>query len=487
MKEFRVLLLMCLIIIIALLSINKNSKTILQNQKNNNIKTNMLSIMVETSDGVYETSSDSSWPSSGYTFNKNLSKCENGGKLTWDNTTNTVKMVGETSDKCYVYFDTLAYESISKACTSKELGTCIANNYQGDSAIYYHDPNSSEGAQDGSYRYMGGDFTLTSKAINAGYLYLMDSTTSSSDGVINLYYGSSKSTLGSLLNKTLNYYYTLAYDANNTQYSTYNSALNKAISDGYLTKNNVKNFVCLGSNSSTCPTDNLYRIIGVFNNQLKLVKYDAASSDLLGTNGDYKSTVTTHWHSADRGSDPGTSYSYYYNYNYSKPTDGSNDWPTSLLNKTNLNTKYYSSISFSNLISSFVYNVSGYSKNSLTAKAMYDEEIKNATLTSSINIGLMYASDYGFAADKSNWNLPLSNYNEACVKSSNWLFAGKATWTITPVNDDNYAVFAISSTGALVINDSINAKAIYPVFYLKSTVKLDSGEGTIENPYQLVA
>src|SRR5699024_6424151 len=34
----------------------------------------------------------------------------------------------------------------------------------------------------------------------------------------------------------------------------------------------VNNYVCFGSTASTCPSDNLYRIIGVFGNQVKLIK-----------------------------------------------------------------------------------------------------------------------------------------------------------------------------------------------------------------------
>ena len=50
---------------------------------------------------------------------------------------------------------------------------------------------------------------------------------------------------------------------------------------------NLNNYVCFGTDVSTCPTDNLYRIIGVFGNRVKLIKYDYATSALLGTEGDY--------------------------------------------------------------------------------------------------------------------------------------------------------------------------------------------------------
>ena len=47
----------------------------------------------------------------------------------------------------------------------------------------------------------------------------------------------------------------------------------------------TNNYVCFGSDAATCPEDNLYRMIGVFDGQVKLIKATEASSSLLGTNG----------------------------------------------------------------------------------------------------------------------------------------------------------------------------------------------------------
>ena len=54
----------------------------------------------------------------------------------------------------------------------------------------------------------------------------------------------------------------------------------------------VNNFVCFGSTTNPCPTDNLYRIIGVIDGKVKLIKYDYATSTLLGTDGDYSGSDT---------------------------------------------------------------------------------------------------------------------------------------------------------------------------------------------------
>ena len=75
-----------------------------QKQKKN---ANILSMMLETEveSGNYELTTRESWPTSGYKFNSELSKCENGGELSWDDVNKRILMSGNTSDKCYVYFD----------------------------------------------------------------------------------------------------------------------------------------------------------------------------------------------------------------------------------------------------------------------------------------------------------------------------------------------------------------------------------------------
>ncbi len=71
---------------------------------------NSLSMMLETeaNSGNYEMTTRSEWPTEGYVFNTELSKCENGGELSWDNEKKVVLMSGNVSDKCYVYFDIIS-------------------------------------------------------------------------------------------------------------------------------------------------------------------------------------------------------------------------------------------------------------------------------------------------------------------------------------------------------------------------------------------
>ena len=106
---------------------------------------------------------------------------------------------------------------------------------------------------------------------------------------------------------------------------------------------NPNNYVCFGSDEATCPADNLYRVIGVFNGQVKLIKADYATSAQLGTDGDFYNESYSGIFGGDssyyKGSlDQSTVPIYYWN-----GTDV-NTWSTSELNTVNLNTNYLNSL-----------------------------------------------------------------------------------------------------------------------------------------------
>ena len=65
----------------------------------------LLSMMLETSyqSGEYKAATAKEFPKKGYIFNAELSKCENGGKVTWNDTTKTVVVTSNISDKCYFF------------------------------------------------------------------------------------------------------------------------------------------------------------------------------------------------------------------------------------------------------------------------------------------------------------------------------------------------------------------------------------------------
>lgn len=102
-----ILSIISIFIIITILVVD-NSKVI-NKEDNNKIKVNnnLLSMMLETKagSGKYEMTTSSSWPTDGYVFNSELSKCENGSTLSWDDANKQVVFNGNVTDKCYVFFD----------------------------------------------------------------------------------------------------------------------------------------------------------------------------------------------------------------------------------------------------------------------------------------------------------------------------------------------------------------------------------------------
>ena len=256
----------------------------------------------------------------------------------------------------------------------------------------------------------------------------------------------------------------------------------------------VSNFVCFGSTTSPCPEDNLYRIIGVFEDKVKLIKYDYANSNLLGTDGDYSDSSTPN-SSYYKGSL--TSINTYY-WNNKAANKASNEWSTSLLNKINLNTNYLNNIGtiWSNMIEDATWKVSGHSTSEVTPREMYTREITNATKTygpsdGTSKIGLMYASDYGFAASPSAWTKTLFNYdgndvNGTSIITINWMYMGHSEWTISPYSSSSGGVFFLDDDGYVSYYTTTYGYGSRPVLYLKASVLYAGGSGTKDSPITLV-
>lgn len=276
----------------------------------------------------------------------------------------------------------------------------------------------------------------------------------------------------------------------------------------------VDNYVCFGSNESPCPDDSLYRIIGVIDGKVKLIKADYANSNLLGTNGDYHDSVA-----------PNTSFykgkltsinTYYWNYkNDTTPGHSSNDWSTSLLNKTNLNTNYISNIGslWANKIAVTTWKIGGNSWDGIVdtfPNVTYQKEISApaSDTTYDAKIGLMYVSDYLFGANPNTWMLKDSYYDNGPEyhdfkhhNTTNWMYLGGYEWTIThDTKDDTQAFFVYGGDFGVVlegtfrglslkipgiIENDLGTMYIRPVFNLTSSLTYVSGSGQLNNPIRI--
>lgn len=135
-----------------LLYSNYSLRNILFQEQSSNApkKKDLMSLMLETEQGsgMYEASKTGEWPDGEYVFNKELSKCENGGELSWDNDKNQVVMVGNSSDKCYLYFNIDTSVTINSfTVTNTETTITISMDAQstnGAIAKYYYSIDDGE-------------------------------------------------------------------------------------------------------------------------------------------------------------------------------------------------------------------------------------------------------------------------------------------------------------------------------------------------------
>ena len=245
---------------------------------------------------------------------------------------------------------------------------------------------------------------------------------------------------------------------------------------------NPNNYVCFGSTASTCPSDNLYRIIGVFGSEVKLIKADYTTTTMTGSGGDYNGTYSSLTSNYKGSMNTSNIASYYWN--KSNGTSSTNTWSGSRLNKTNLNSSYLSYIgtTWSNKIATHTWYVGGYSTYSATPKTFYNAESSGTTYNA--KIGLMYVSDYGFAASNNYWTINMSSYDSAT--NNNWMYMGLYEWTISRNSSASDRAFRVGDAGDLGRNYVyMNLFAVRPVFYLNSSITYNRGSGTAADPVRI--
>ena len=381
--------------------------------------------------------------------------------------------------------------TLADICAGKTLSDCVISQYtgtQGDNALYYHNSTLTNGAGDNSYRYAGGDYVLTEAGKATGATMMIGYNNTITTALIDFYCNGTKQYVGYASSCSTSHYYLIKGDT--TQYQTYNEALNASVEKGYLTKDNVKNFVCFGSDATTCPTENLYRIIGVFNNHVKLIKYDYAKSSLLGTDGDFSQEYTSNYFSGEQGESPSSNSLYYWN------NAGTNTWSASKLNTVNLNTNFTTNIgtAWANKIATTTWKVGGGTYANLrdaVPKTAYQYEVGSSasTTTYDAKIGLMYVSDYYYSASPSAWTLVGYNLDYtksyASAKGENWLYGGGWDWTFSRSSDDSDYAFIVSRSGSVSDNHVDLSSGVRPSFSLLSSTTYVSGSGSMSDPVRI--
>ena len=101
-------------------------------------------------------------------------------------------------------------------------------------------------------------------------------------------------------------------------------------------------------------------------------------------------------------------------------------------------------------------------------------------------IGLLNLSDYGYATDLSLCAVASANYGRTACTSNNWLYSTitSNTWSLDIYNAGSG--YYMPANGVFANSYVYIDNYIYPIVYLKSSIKLKDGTiGTSSNPFQI--
>ncbi len=280
------------------------------------------------------------------------------------------------------------------------------------------------------------------------------------------------------------------------QYDTTNSLM-KDIGNNIryygASPNNYIYFNCSdysNQSSSTCET---WRIIGVFNDNVKIIRNESIGA----YSWDNKQTNYT-WETASlmKLLNPGyesetVGGSLYYNSGNGTCYSGLN-YATTTCNFTSSGLKDNFT---KNVIAEHDWNIGP--TNQMYVNAEYENEVKNKFKA---YVGLPNVSDYGYATNLKLCTSKVSSYSNSECKDNNWMFymatgSKKMAYFINyAVNSslNNWAINALTEGGNVDIFDNdINdtspttSSDIFPTLYFSNLVSIAGGTGSSSDPYQL--
>ncbi len=367
-----------------------------------------------------------------------------------DNTTYTFKVyakdtLGYETNEETVQVTTNAYVNpvvnsitVTDTTTNSISISVSASGGTNNVATYYYSINN------GSYTSSTSN-TYTFSGLNKGTTYTIKVYVKDTNGVDSSVYTISAETENTvLLADYIKGLYT-SQGSNGIYYHT-SSLANSAADNSYRYSGaNPNNYVCFGSDASTCPNDNLYRIIGVFDDEVKLIKSTSYGSSKI-------------W------------------------SDSPAQWNTASL-RNYLNTTYLNSLgNYSNLIATVNWRYGIVSETRyMTFREMHLQE-QSFTESISEKIGLMYVGDFYYTMPPEYWT------EYVFYRMFNYSFWPEDSWTMTNMSSEGYAFFVDCSyynpyqmeESYFQVND--NNYSVVPAFYLNSDVAYVSGSGTSSDP-----
>ena len=272
--------------------------------------------------------------------------------------------------------------------------------------------------------------------------------------------------------------------------------------------NNYVYFNCDSYPSTNCE---LWRIIGVFDGKIKLIRNKTI--DLYSWDNKNKSTGAetaygkNDWTTArlmkllnpstyytTDTNDNGKGQSLYWNATSGACYSGQNN-ATISCNFTSTGIKDTTR----NMIAETTWNLGGWSTSDIYSNVMYEKErgttvYSGRSTTWAGKIALAYPSDYGYATDLSKCFQVLHNYDDNTCKSNDWMYSiitnsgNDYGWLLFPHKNYAYSVLRVSVSGyARNYGYASAMEGVVPVLYLNSNQSIAGGDGSQNNPYQLKA
>ena len=274
--------------------------------------------------------------------------------------------------------------------------------------------------------------------------------------------------------------------------------------------NNYIYFNCSDYNNQSSSTCETWRIIGVFDGKLKIIRgsqigkysWDNKNTTTGAESANGKNDWTTarlmklfnpsDYYTTD-SNDNGLGQSLYWNSASGKCYSGQNNATT---NCDFTSTGIKNDVT-RNLISEETWNIGGWNSYYEYSNQIYGYErgtkvYSGRPTTWTGKIALAYPSDYGYAADFSKCTQTLNSYNDSTCTSNNWMkaiIAPNYGWLLTPYSSYSSAVWSVHSDGAVSeYSTTYYAHGVVPVLSLSSELGIESsGDGSSSNPYKLSA
>ena len=250
----------------------------------------------------------------------------------------------------------------------------------------------------------------------------------------------------------------------------------------------------------------LWRIIGVFGNNVKLVRseslgslsWDSSESSVnngWGVNEWSQADLQVYLNKMYYGGTSITCYGGYRNETKTCPTNTIDETSKSLIDYHTWNTGAPNSSTLYNSTTKSFDTVEFYKaeRGNETGKICSSGNNCNDTVTRTTEwegyIALPYVTDWAYASSENDCNTKIDKSSSYKCKNNNWMQRSTVAWYLSPRAHPDYAcvVSLVSGDGLADSSDAANPLSAFPTIYLKSNILIESGKGTSDNPYILKA